>query len=70
MENLENYKKEVEALNEFVATEKITYMRCYGKINKSLFINLRGGFMVYHNNILVLECIQAFTAINKYISLT
>lgn len=59
---------EVNELIEWVQTRGCEYA-VDGNVDKKLKCTLRGSFEVWHKDVLVLECIQPFQAVEKYNSL-
>jgi len=55
----------VQELSEFQQTE-YTIFRSSNKPQKQLICTLRGSFEVWHNGEKVWECMQPFTAVEKY----
>lgn len=59
---------QLEFLIDYQSTEKVLYASS-STDDKKLYITLRGSYEVWHNNELVLETMQPFSAVEKYNSL-
>ena len=60
-------KEEVNNLLYFQSNEKVCYIK---EFNKTLYCTLQGSFEVWENGVLVLETLQAVTALEKYNSIS
>lgn len=61
--------KDLEAFRSEKKNCEIDYMSQYGKVNKRLAMTLNGTYRVYHNKTLILETMQPYNAVEKYLSI-
>lgn len=64
-----NIKDFVQGMEDYRNEKEVEYAGEYGKKHKKLTFTFRGSYKVYSNRELVLETMQPYAAVEKYLSL-